>query len=136
MADAIRHHLSSRWAGEMGWLGPLLCLPADPDRDRSPNWPFMYHVAGFAAAAAHEAPPPLRRIDAVRRDRIHSVSAGQLYPPNGYDRESQKLRTRFASYHRAEIDLRPLNAPYWRPRLYSLPRPHTPPTTPPPPPSP
>src|SRR3546814_1306557 len=63
MADAIRHHLSSRWAGEMGWLGPLLCLPADPDRDRSPNWPFMYHVAGFADAAAHEAPRPLRRID-------------------------------------------------------------------------
>src|SRR3546814_19485115 len=98
MADAVRHHLSSRWAGEVGWLGPLLCLPADPDRDRSPNGPFMYHVAGFADAAAHEAPRPLRRITGVRRDRIHSVSAGQLYLPNGFDRALQKRRQYFPLY--------------------------------------
>src|SRR3546814_480456 len=117
MADAIRHHLSSRWAGEMGWLGPLLCLPADPDRDRSPNWPFMYHVAGFADAAAHEAPRPLRRIDGVRRDRIHSVSAGQLYQPNGYDRELQKRRKRFDSYRGVEMDLGLRKGPSWWRRL-------------------
>src|SRR3546814_13595447 len=65
----------------------------------------MYHVAGFADAAAHEAPRPLRRLDGVRRDRIHSVSAGQLYQPNGYDRELQKRRKRFDSYRGVAMDL-------------------------------
>src|SRR3546814_12807298 len=95
MADAVRHHLSSRWAGEVGWLGPLLCLPADPDRDRSPNGPFMSPVAGFADAAAHEAPRPLRPINGVRPSRFHSVFSGQLYLPNGYDRDFKNSRKDF-----------------------------------------
>src|SRR3546814_9328271 len=108
---------SSVLAGEVGLLGPLLCLPADPGLDRSPNRPFMYHVAGFADAAAHEAPRPLRRIDGVRRDRIHSVSAGQLYQPNGYDRELQKRRKCFDSYRGMAMDLGLRKGPSWRRRL-------------------